>query len=675
MLVPHRRHQPAGGIGTEMKQGKRQHESPPPCKAEPASLGDGRPAEPEGWLAELESFYRTAPVGLCMVDADLRYRRINERLAAMNGLPVSEHMGRTLREVIPVLADKLEPLHRKVLATGEPLLDLEVVGTSPAAPHDERVWHCSYLPVKLDNGLVVGVNVFVIDVTAQAKLSYDLRVLQHIVSGHPDHLSFVGSDYVYRAVNDAYLVSHGLRRDQIVGHHIAELLGKESFESVVKPRFDECLAGRIVRFQDWFSLSGKLKQFIDVIYSPFRDHEGRISGVVVSARNFTKQREAEEALLQNQTKLQLIADTIEDVVWILDWEHSHVLFVNGAYEKVWGRSVEALYEDAGDWMRGIHAEDRPHVEHSFRHLAESGEYDTEYRVVRPDGQTRFVRDRGYPIRDREGIVRRVVGIATDITERKRAEDKRHDLEIQLRHKQKMEAVGQLAAGLAHDVNSLLTVILSNLEFAENRLRKRNEQPDETVRQAMARIDEAVSRGKALIQNLLTFGRVRAGRFGPLNLNKIVTETVELVGSAIGRKVHIETSLEPDLERCDADTGQMQQVIMNLVLNASDAMAEGGVLTITTANATLTQSDAARWVDAKPGPHVVVTVVDTGIGMEPSVRERMFDLFFSTKPVNAGSGLGLSITYAIVKQSGGHIRVESERGKGTTIQVYLPAVVP
>jgi signal transduction histidine kinase len=240
------------------------------------------------------------------------------------------------------------------------------------------------------------------------------------------------------------------------------------------------------------------------------------------------------------------------------------------------------------------------------------------------------------------------------------------MEQELRQAQKMEAVGQLTGGVAHDFNNLLTVISGNLEMLERRLR------DEEQREILKEAQEASQLGAELAKRLLAFGRRQSLDPRPVDLNALVTGMVELLRRSLGATVEITTRLAGELPLIMADPGQIENALLNLAVNARDAMPDGGRLLIETTRAQIGKSHTVAFADAVPGNYVTLGVTDTGTGMTPEVRQRAFEPFYTTKGPGAGSGLGLSMVYGFVKQSGGHVQLYSERGHGTTVRLYLPA---
>src|SRR5918993_263874 len=244
----------------------------------------------------------------------------------------------------------------------------------------------------------------------------------------------------------------------------------------------------------------------------------------------------------------------------------------------------------------------------------------------------------------------------------------HDRDEQLRQAQKMEAIGRLAGGVAHDFNNLLTAIIGYTDLITERT-----DPGEHVVRDVAEIRKAADRGAALTRQLLAFSRKQFLNPTALDLNETVTGLLQMLPRAIGEHITTTVRLAPDLARVKADISRMEQVLVNLALNARDAMPDGGELTIETSNVTLSEPRLrVEGLTLRPGFYVMLSIADTGVGMDPATRERAFEPFFTTKPQGKGTGLGLATVYGIVDQSGGGISLETGQGKGTTIRVYLPA---
>ena len=333
---------------------------------------------------------------------------------------------------------------------------------------------------------------------------------------------------------------------------------------------------------------------------------------------------------------------------------------NSVMREISGRSAEELASrNVGEYTV---PEDVDRVVELFVAML-NGEHDSyrhEHRLYSKDGEIVWVDSATVLLRDADGNPQGAVSMAQNITQRRAAEE-------QLRQSQKIEAIGQLTAGIAHDFNNLLLGMLGYTELAQAEV-----DADGEAAEYLRRIESSAQRAATLTGQLLAFGRRQALHAEPLELNALVSETVAMLRRVLGERIELLTVLDPALDAVHADSGQMQQVLLNLALNARDAMPDGGTLTIRTSNAEV-GADDLRSLELEPGRYVVLSVEDQGCGMAREVSDRIFDPFFTTKSVGKGTGLGLSSTYGIVKQSGGHIEVVSEPGRGSTFDSYLPAV--
>jgi two-component system cell cycle sensor histidine kinase/response regulator CckA len=314
------------------------------------------------------------------------------------------------------------------------------------------------------------------------------------------------------------------------------------------------------------------------------------------------------------------------------------------------------------FLQRIHIEDRIHMEDvAAAAIANQAEFSEQYRIVRPNGKVRTVQAHGRVIDDGDG--RRMIGTVQDITDRTQ-------LETQLRQSQKMEAVGQLAGGIAHDFNNLLTVIEG---YSSLLLSTPPDEPTDTT--AVIEIRDAARRAAALTRQLLVFSRQQVQTPRAINLNDALRGVESMLRRLIGEHIDFRTVLDPAVGLVRADPGQIELVLMNLAVNARDAMEDGGRLTIETANVVLDAHHAQRHPIKKPGPHVMLAVSDTGTGIPPGVLDHIFEPFFTTKAVGSGTGIGLATVHSIVHQADGHIWVYTEPGRGTTFKVFFPLVAP
>jgi PAS domain S-box-containing protein len=337
-------------------------------------------------------------------------------------------------------------------------------------------------------------------------------------------------------------------------------------------------------------------------------------------------------------------------------------YVSPQIESILGFAPEEFLADPLNWLNHIHPEDRDIAMAAEKLFQETHDlFQAEYRMIARDGRVLWFRDEGVMLQAAAGERRLLMqGVLYDITEHKR-------LEEQLRHSQKLEALGQLAGGVAHDFNNLLMVIQAHNE----RLRGRLEASDSAAQKDAVEIERAVVRATALTQQLLAFGRRQVLQLKVIDLNRVVTEVAQMLNRLIPANIELKILPAASPNWIKADPGQIEQVILNLVVNARDAMPHGGELTIGTRNAELRGTYAGSHSRIPPGKYVVLSVNDNGTGMGKEVQAKIFEPFFTTKKPGEGTGLGLAIVYGVVKQTGGWITTRSELGRGTSVDIYLP----
>jgi len=390
------------------------------------------------------------------------------------------------------------------------------------------------------------------------------------------------------------------------------------------------------------------------------DADGTPSAMTGVDLDITERKRDEEQRRAAEDRFRQLAEAIQQVFWMTD-ARGALLYVSPAFETIFGRSCESLAATPGVWMDAVHPDDRERVEQAAYVRLRRGAYDEVYRIVRPDGAVRWIRDRAFHMYDDAGELYRLVGAAADITEQRQ-------LEEQLQQAQKMEIVGRLAGGVAHDFNNLLTVIngMADLVLA-------GMADDDPVRRDLTQIRLAGDRAAALTGRLLAISRRQILKPEIVDLSAIADGLRDMIQRLLGEDIALVLELAPDLAGVKADPGQIEQVVLNLVVNAVDAMPDGGVLTIETRTVHVDAVYAAEHPGTRPGPHAMLAVRDTGVGMDESVRRRVFEPFFTTKTLGKGTGLGLSMVYGIVKQSGGSIWFQSEPGHGSRFTIYLPYV--
>jgi two-component system, cell cycle sensor histidine kinase and response regulator CckA len=381
------------------------------------------------------------------------------------------------------------------------------------------------------------------------------------------------------------------------------------------------------------------------------------------ARDVSERRRAEEEHRRSEERFRTIFRASPAAIGIghggvvLDANDRYCEFFGYRRDELIGRSVKKL----GLW---VDLADRERMMTIVREQRSVRDFETSFR--RKNGETRvaLLSVEAIELMDEDDLVGEepvILVMVQDVTERRR-------LEEQLRHSQKMESIGRLAGGVAHDFNNLLTVILGYCELLATRFER---QP--RAQREMQEIRHAAERAASLTRQLLAFSRKQILMPEVLNLGRVVHELSSLVERLIGEDVEVSLSIAPDLGLVAADPGQMEQVLMNLAVNARDAMPEGGKLLFELTNVDIDEACSSQHLDLRPGSYVMLAVADSGVGMTPEVRKRIFDPFFTTKEAGKGTGLGLSTVHGIVNQSGGSIWVYSEPGRGTTFKIYLPRV--
>jgi PAS domain S-box-containing protein len=363
-------------------------------------------------------------------------------------------------------------------------------------------------------------------------------------------------------------------------------------------------------------------------------------------------RSAEQRILQQADLLNIATDAIT----VLDMEH-HILFWNKGAEEIYGWGAQ---EAIGAKVNQLLFKNVPsEFEEALKVIEEKGEWKGEFHQLTRDGKEAIVESRWTLVRDEQGKPKSIFVVSTDITEKKK-------IEAQFLRAQRMESIGTLAGGIAHDLNNMLQPIMMSLQLLKVQF------PDNKSHDLLEIVETSAKRGADLIRQVLSFAKGMEGEHAVLQVRHIISEIVRILKETFPKSIQIQTDVLKELWTISGDPTQLHQVLMNLCVNARDAMPSGGTLSITVKNLFIDENYAQMNIDARAGPYIAITVSDSGTGIPPKILERIFEPFFTTKEPGKGTGLGLSTSYGIVKGHGGFIHVYSEVGKGTRFKIYLPA---
>ncbi len=444
--------------------------------------------------------------------------------------------------------------------------------------------------------------------------------------------------------------------DSRISHDLDDLIRAEGIDAVVA--VPVAVGGRVAGVL-WAGRRGR---------RPFNSDDERVLGqlaaqAAVALGNTWLHAEARAA----ERRFHDLVHGLDAIVWEADAATWQFTFVSRYAEDLLGYPIDRWLGDGEFWVNLIHPEDRERaIEVCRSGMAEGRDSDFEYRVVAADGRVVWLRDMVRVVKDADGRVHQLRGVMVDISAQKEAVEALRRSEEQLRGAQKMEAIGRFAGGIAHDFNNILTAIAGYAELLLQRL-------DPPLRRDVAEIKSATERAGSLIRQILAFSRRQVLQPKVLDLNGVVTELKTMLARLIGEDIELVTVLARDLGCVKADPAQLEQVIVNLALNARDAMPQGGRLLLETTNVEPSEAEIERHEAGHRDAYVRLTVTDTGMGMDAETRARIFEPFFTTKAVGKGTGLGLATVYGIVKQSGGYIYVHSGPGQGTTFTIDLPRV--
>ncbi|MDN5787611.1 PAS domain-containing protein, partial [Pseudorhodobacter sp.] len=674
------------------------------------------------WI-DIDALFASAPSPYLLLDRDLRMVWANEAYLNVTGRSRDRLIGRKLTEEFPAPADSisdqmLRGSFRNVLATGQtdhlPLIPYPI--SNADGQIEDRYWSATHTPILDAQGQVEFILQNTMDVTdlyradktisphdlpkratllqrAEAVATENLALgtmtdfFQSAFDQAPSFMAVLtGPQHVFDIVNQSYndLVGGRALIGQTVRQALPEIRGQGFFELL-----DQVYAsGEPVSIKGMAALlqpnsdTPPVQHFIDFIYHPIKDETGTPTGIFVQGHDVTGQKTAETALTATREKFRVMAQTMPNQVWTADKDGGLNWLNDRTYDFTGHREGELF---GGNWARVVHPEDLVNAMKSWAAAIGHGTpYETEFRIRKADGSYRWHLVRASPLRTDGGALAGWVGTNTDIEERKTSEaaiadlnatlearvTKRNreleELYATLRQSQKMEAIGSLAGGIAHDFNNLLQIITGNLQLAARDL------PQGAA--GVARLDQAMKstkRAATLASQLLSFARKQPLAPIVINLGRHLQSTLDILRSAVGEGVNVEVAVADGLWNTSVDPGNVENALLNLAINARDAMEGQGGLTISLDNARLDEGYARLHSGVAEGEYVALAVTDTGQGMRPETVERVFEPFFTTKADGHGTGLGLSMVYGFVKQSGGHVTIDTALGVGTTIRLFLP----
>ena len=551
------------------------------------------------------------------------------------------------------LLDLISPYSRRETGAMSAPVELQAVRQDGSCV-DIEISECTY-----DDGEGQSVVSILHDISQRKRGERALRdseeQLRLIADSLPILLARVDRNGCYLFLNSEGEKRCAIRRDQVLGRPLSEVLGDEEYTKV-RPYLERALLGERVTFSANICYPNGAEREVEAFYIPDLAPGGDVRGVFMVSIDVTDRKKAEAELKDSERRFRQLVESANAVPYTWSVAARRYTYIGPQAERLFGYPSELL-ADRLFWIQQIHADDQEQV---IRHLdrldTEPQSSQTEYRIVKSNGKTIWLNDT-LTIETAEDGQKIGHGIIIDITENKLRDR-------QIEQVQKIEALGQMTGGIAHDFNNLLTVIVINLELVARRLSGRAEQ--HRVAQAI----RAANSGTELTTRMLAFARRQVLRPTGVNISAMVSEFHWMLRRALNESIETKLQLADDVWSVRVDRAALEAALLNLTINARDAMPEGGTLTISTANIVFDEASRDERPELRAGPYSMIAVCDTGSGMAPEVLGRVFEPFFTTKEVGKGTGLGLSMVYGFVKQSNGFIYIDSALGQGTTVRLYL-----
>lgn len=618
-------------------------------------------------------------------DFDGKILSWNKSAERIFGFTKEEVIGQNITIVFPIerLAEEVEIMEK--VRAGIAVNRYETVRTTK----DGRYVPVSLTvsPIRNADGEIIGVSKIVRDISDRKKseeaVYENQKRLTMISDSIPARIAYIDSDHRFQFVNREFLNWHRVSEREVIGKTVPEIFGEESYR-ILLPKINAVLAGEEQNFERSVKYQEQGERVIRTNYIPDFDRNGNIRGYYAFVQDISENKIAENALRESEERYRVFIEQSSEGIWRfevdepfsigLDTEKQiDLIFQNGylaecnnamAQQYGFANSQEMLGKRLYEFLDSAKASNREYVKNfieSDYHLInqESAEIDAKgNEIYFSNNMVGIVED---------GKLVRAWGTQRNITATKQAQQAYQESEEQLRQSTKIEAIGRLAGGIAHDFNNFLAVIMLHVDMLNLQL-----PPDSPLRFRISEIKSVTNNAAEMVRQLLAFGRKTTLQPHPVVLNQVVKEFVKILRPIVGEDIEIHLNLDSELGVCFVDPNQMLQVLMNLAVNARDAMPSGGFLEIKTVNRKL-EKNTPRHKAQPSGSYVELCVTDNGIGMEAQVQKRVFEPFFTTKESGKGTGLGLATVYGIVKQSNGFIWVESESGKGTSFKVQFPRI--
>jgi two-component system cell cycle sensor histidine kinase/response regulator CckA len=597
------------------------------------------------------------PLGYVVWDAAFRVIQWNPAAEKIFGWSAAEAQGKKAGDLmLPGSGSPPECMQRALRESGRTVLAV-CEGTSKDGRRVVCEWHNT--PLRDEAGALRGVISMINDITDRNRAERELResrkFLQTIIDTEPECVKLIAADGALILMNRAGLdMIEAESLDQVKGQSVCPLVTAEHRDAFMKltERVFQGESG-ILAFE-MIGIHGR-KLWLETHAVPLRNDKDEIIALLGITRDITHHRQAEEALLQEKRFSDAIIDNLPGTFFICD-EEGRLIRRNNNEMAVTGYTGEELGAMS---VYELFGEDRELVRKSLNDAFRTGKASVEARITAKNGTPVPFFLTGFRMSMNER--RYFVGVGIDVSERKRLED-------QLRQSQKMESIGTLAGGIAHDFNNILTAIIGYGSLLQMKMGE-----GDRLRYNVEQILSAANRASLLTQGLLAYSRKQIINPQPVRVNTVIQKLEMLLQRLIGEDVVLKTLLGDADATVMADAGQLEQVLMNLATNARDAMPDGGDLFLETGRIELNEASAKELGFEKPGAYAFITVTDSGTGMDEKTRQRIFEPFFTTKAVGKGTGLGLAMVYGIIEQHKGAITVDSEKDRGSTFKIYLPAV--